>query len=231
MVYASVTILLIILVLTVWKFVKGNAKFSAFNDRDDRAGSMAITLAFAVSASKGQVNDIEVEIIKNWASENLPDTIGDRKFHGALTATRAFFHAGNKVDAGGICEELLSTTNPSQRYSIIELCMKIVAADGIATAKELVYLRKLSELLELDTVKVSMLMEKLVPVNIHQVKDAEFILGINNMMSPEDTRDKLNREYRKWNGRITNSDSNIRTQAKLMIELITQLKNQQFCIK
>ncbi len=225
MYYLAGTILLLLFAWYVYS-VKGSV--SLFKDEDERARSMAITLAFALSASKGKINDSEVEIIKQWAGENIPGSRDDRKFHKAMTATRAFFHAGNKIDSNGICSELLERTSLGQRYSILELCMKVAAADDLATAKQLVFLRNLANWLEVDESKVSMMMESFVPVNIHEVQDVEFILGINNLMSPDDARDKLNREYRKWNGRVTNPDSKIRAQAKLMIKLITNLKNKQF---
>jgi len=190
---------------------------------NERAKSIAVAIAFAVGAADGNISGEEADIIKFWAQKHLGKK-NDRSLHRALTRTRVFFQNGNKIDAESMCFEMVICSNISYRYELIELCMQVVSADGTASAKELIFLRNLAKWLELDKNKFHSLMEFNVPVNIHQIKDIEFILGIDNTLGREEIEKKLNHEYRKWNSRVTNTDESIRTQAQAMIQLISDAK-------
>ncbi len=70
------------------------------------------------------------------------------------------------------------------------------------------------------------MMEKILPVSIHEVKDTEVLIGVTSGMSKEGSRHQLNREYAKWNARVTNSDPRVRTQADQMLKLIAEARSQ-----
>jgi uncharacterized tellurite resistance protein B-like protein len=218
-------ILEIISDLLVGWFYKKTAGYGALTDDDARINNLAVALGFAASACDGQMSEEEIHTIESWAKTNITTSNDTREFHKAMTATKAFFHAGNNIDCSGICREITVKSALAHRYRIIELCMKVVSADGIAKASELEFLRNLFIWLELNHTTVAMMMETFVPVNIQETPDAEFILGLDESMSEKDRYEKLNREYKKWNGRVTNNDHSIRIQAKKMIELISSLRN------
>ena len=69
-------------------------------------------------------------------------------------------------------------------------------------------------------------MEKVLPVDMHEARDVETILGITADMSKERVRKHLNKEYSKWNSRVTNADPDIQTQADQMLKLIAETKSQ-----
>jgi hypothetical protein len=70
------------------------------------------------------------------------------------------------------------------------------------------------------------MMEKVLPVDMHEARDVETILGITSDMSKERVRKHLNKEYSKWNSRVTNADPDIQTQADQMLKLIAETKSQ-----
>ena len=214
-----------IIVLLVGWFYKKSASPGALTDDNARVNNLAVALGFAISACDGQMSEEEIHTIESWAKTNITASTDARKFHKAITATKAFFHDGNNIDCSGICREIADKSPLAHRYKIIELCMKVASADGIAKTIELEFLRSLSIWLELNYTTVAMMMETFVPVNIQETPDAEFILGLDENMSQKDRHEKLNREYKKWNGRVTNPDHSIRIQAKKMIELISSLRN------
>ena len=191
----------------------------------ERIQYMSVTLAFAVAAADGKMPKSETDIIEEWAARNITDISNDRNFHRAITRTKEFFHAGNKIDSHSMCAEIAATATLAKRYDLLQLCMRIAAATGIATAKELVMIRNLSVWLELDAGKCRTILESNVPVNIHEVRDIEFILGINSETPIDDIQQKLNSEYKKWNNRVTHADAKVRSQAQIMIELITKARN------
>ena len=80
--------------------------------------------------------------------------------------------------------------------------------------------------LEVDTNRFHTMMEKILPVGMHEVEDVEVILGVTSDMSKDETRQHLNKEYRKWNARVTNFDSEIQTQADHMLNLIAEARSE-----
>ena len=196
----------------------------------ERIKTFAVTLAFAVSASDHKLYDCEVELVKNWARANLGwDRACDkvrRKLEKALNETVAFFRNGNQLDTHKICEEIVEIAPLADRYDILELCLYVAQAKGSVSAEELAILRDLANWLEVDTDRFRQMMGKILPVSMYEVKDAEAILGVTSDMSEEKTREHLNKEFIKWNSRVTNSNPEIQTQAEQMLELIAEARSQ-----
>ncbi len=84
----------------------------------------------------------------------------------------------------------------------------------------------MADWLEVDADRFRIMMEKVLPVDMHEVRDVEAILGITSDMSKERVRKHLNKEYSKWNSRVTNVDPDIQTQADQMLKLIAEAKSQ-----
>ncbi len=194
-----------------------------------RAKTLAVALGFAVSAADNKMYGCEVELIKNWARVNVgvSQISGKavRKLDRALNKTLAFFRDGNKVDAHKICREIVEILPVAERYDILDLCLHVAQADGVAAAEELALLKKLAIWLEVDNDRFRSMMERVLPVNIHEVKDTEAVLGVNPDMSRENIRQYLNKEYRKWNARVTNFDPEVQAQADYMLKFIADARN------
>jgi len=137
-----------------------------------------------------------------------------------------FFRDGNQLDTYQICKEIVEIAPVAERYDILDLCLHVAQADGVAAAEELALLKNLANWLEVDTNRFHEMMERILPVNIHQVKDIEVVLGVNSDMSKEKTRQHLNKQYSKWNARVTNADSEIQDQADQMLKLIAEARSE-----
>ena len=61
---------------------------------------------------------------------------------------------------------------------------------------------------------------------MHETMDQEVILGVSSDMGKEKTREQLNKEYIKWNSRVTSSDPAIQSQADEMLKLIAEARRQ-----
>ena len=59
---------------------------------------------------------------------------------------------------------------------------------------------------------------------MYQVNDTELSLGITANMNKEQVKNQLGIEYRKWNSRVINSNPEIRSEAKHMLEKIGEIK-------
>ncbi len=198
----------------------------------ERVKVLAVALAFVVSAADDKLYDCEIDLIKDWARDNILDDSEQNseqarsKLDKALEKTINFFQAGNTLNAHQICAEIIEIAPIAQRYDILELCLYVAQASGSVTAEELEILKNLAQWLEVDREKFRVMMAKVLPVEMHEVKDVEAILGIRSDMSREKTRQHLNREYSKWNSRVTNSDPEIQSQADQMLKLIAEARSQ-----
>jgi len=193
-----------------------------------RAKILTVTLAFAVSAADNKLYCREIELIKKWARANL-DAFGasekaGRKLEKALNKTVAFFRKGYKIDTCKICRELVETAPPAQRYEVLDLCMRVVQAEGVASRQKIAALKNLAGWLEVDADRFRTMMEKILPAGIYQVDDIEVVLGINSDMDEEKARQQLNREYRKWSARVISSDPQVQTQADYMLKFIAEAR-------
>jgi tellurite resistance protein len=199
-------------------------------ENGERTNILAVALAFAVSAADDKLYDCEIELIKNWARDNiLENSASDKDEHKldkALDKTIAFFRGGNKLDTCKICDEIVAIAPIAQRYDILELCLYVAQSKGSVTAEELTFLKNMAGWLEVDPDRFRIMMEKVLPVDMHEVRDVEAILGITSDMSKERVRKHMNKEYSKWNSRVTNADPDIQTQADQMLTLIAGAKSQ-----
>jgi len=222
------------LALARCRFVYENPDFGFMDlqENSERTKVLAVALAFAVSAADGDLHDWEIDLIKNWARDNIldsPEEASDQdipRLDKALNKTIAFFRAGNRLDGCGICRELLGIAPIAQRYDILELCLYVARASGTVAAEELAILKDLATWLEVDPERFRVMMQKVLPIDMHQVKDIQTVLGITLDMDKEKVRRHLNKEYSKWNSRVTNSDPAIQGQADQMLRLIAEARSQ-----
>jgi len=199
-------------------------------ENDQRAKTLAVTLAFAVSAADNKLYDCEVELIKNWARDNIDLSEASnkerRKLEKALNETIAFFRDGNQLNNYDICREIVGIAPLAVRYDILNLCLYVAQANSSVTKEELTVLKDLANWLEIDTDKFREMVEKVLPVDMHEVLDVETILGVTSDMNKEKARRHLNKEYSKWSARVTSSDPEIQTQADQMLKLIAEARSQ-----
>jgi hypothetical protein len=102
----------------------------------------------------------------------------------------------------------------------------VAQANGSVTSEELNLLKDFANWLEIDADKFREMVQKVLPVNMHEEKDVETILGVTSDMNKEKARRHLNKEYSKWSARVTNSDPEIQSQADQMLKLIAEARSQ-----
>ncbi len=199
-------------------------------DNIKRSKTLAVALAFSVSAENDKLYDCEIELIKNWTRENidLSEESGKerRKLEKALNETIAFFRSGNKLDSYDICQEIVEIAPLADRYDIMNLCLYVAQANGSVTTEELNLLKNFANWLEIDADKFREMIQRVLTIDMHEVKDVETILGVTSDMNNEKARRHLNKEYSKWNARVTNADPEIQSQADQMLKLIAEARSQ-----
>jgi uncharacterized tellurite resistance protein B-like protein len=219
-----------------------NPSFGYLDVQDNlkRTKTLAVALAFAVSAVDKKIYECEIELIKRWAKDNIlgdeylkPDarmdeklTSEERKLDKALNEVVTFFKEGNEFDEYEICSEIVEIAAIDQRLDILELCLQVAKANGVVVGCELEILRKIASWFEIDNEKFRAMMEKIIPIEMLEDKDAESILGVTSDMDEEKARAHLNKEYVKWNARVTNTNPEIQSQADQMLKFIAEARTQ-----
>jgi len=196
---------------------------------DQRVATLAVALAFAVSAVDKKLYAGAIETIRNWALGHIrcsgQDQAVKEELENAFHRTIDFFCRGNNLETERICCELVDISSPGDRYEIMNLCLDVAQTDGVASINEVNLLKDLAQGLGLDMEKFRAMMDKKLPARMHSGQNVELMLGINSDMTAEQILSHLNKEYRKWNARVTNPNPQIQSQADDMLELITQTRS------
>jgi uncharacterized tellurite resistance protein B-like protein len=192
---------------------------------------LGIMLALAVGAADDVLNEAEFAVIKKWADENIKFEggkfsrfISRRRLKAALNEAADFFYAGNQFDIHSICKELTQTATAANKYDILELCLCVVGADGLAAERELEELQRCAWLLGAEEDKFRSMMERILPVTVHEKANEKLLLGLRPNMKTEEVRKGLNKEYRKWNARTANRNPDVQEQAEQMLRLIADTR-------
>ena len=81
-------------------------------------------------------------------------------------------------------------------------------------------------MLELNGQRIRAMSDKFIPLHHREDRDAGVVLGVTSDMNSQTAREYLNKEYAKWNARVTSCDPNVQTQADQMLQLIAEARNQ-----
>lgn len=204
-------------------------------DNIQRAKTLAVGLAFDVAAADSELLDPEVDVIHGWVRTNFGSTNASAQakleLQRALDKTATFFRKGGRLNIEQICCEIVEIAPMVGRLQIMDLCLRVAGAKGQVTATELTLLKDVAEWLAIDRGRLRAMVEKVLPVHMHQTQDAEMILGVTEGMTKDETRHQLNHEYAKWSSRVISSDPDIRKQADQMLKLLADARTQYIGVR
>ncbi len=194
---------------------------------------LGLRMAAAVSAVDGSLDKAEKAVIRKWMDtriDSLPKDLRDettKKLSRALLIAERISASIKPNEIEMLCEDTINeypinSIAKGDLYDIVELCMNVAAADGIAEPTELELVDKIAKLLKIDPDKLRTLSEKLLPVNIHSEKNIDNILGLKPEWTNREKKKHLREQYREWSARVTHSDAKIRDQADEMLKLIAE---------
>jgi len=195
--------------------------------------SLDIQLAMHVAFSDNEFHKKEGEVIKNWMVKILDSYGGEDKESLKKRFNETFKESHGKAKTGNlslskITNRINEIGNDQLKYQAIELCLDVMAADGIADEGELQDIRKICDYLKLDLDVVQKLKDvRLKDVKMRVTSDAslEELIGIQPEWDKEQINKYLRKEFKKWNSRIAsanNPDERESTQEKL--DIIAELR-------
>lgn len=198
-----------------------------------KAEELGLKYAAAVSAIDGAIDSEEQAVIRNWMDTRIDSLPEDMRAETTRFLSRALLVAerlSTSIKPGDIellCEDMvedypISLFPQGELYDIVELCMKVAAADGIASPEELRLVDIIASLLRVDMDRFRTMAEKILPVNIHSKKDVSSILGLKAEWTIKHKKKHLREMYREWSARVTHSDAKVRDQADEMLRIIAE---------
>jgi hypothetical protein len=201
---------------------------------DNRRAAMHITaeLALYVAALGGTIGDAEAKIIKDWmsvAASHIPEDMQKEEkelFKKAVNDAYRRACAG-QLDLNEILGRMNASASIQEKYEALEVCMDVMAADGKAEQKEIEALDRLAQLLRVDIKTYRSLREQRLAkvTDVGEVKaNLNTMLGITPDMTPDQVKEHLVAEYRKWNSRVSHSDEKVRERASKMLLLIGEAR-------
>lgn len=202
---------------------------------DERAKSkpLSVRLAVAVAMADGSMDESEAGIISAWTKRQLSmlgDSVRERVKEECNTALKEAYRdaKADRLSLSEVTAALNEIDEESPKYQAVELCLDVMAADGVAEASELQVIRQIAEALGLDYDELQRMKDlRMVGLDAKVSKNAapEEIVGIDETWSRERIREHLRSEFAKWNARLNNlTDPDERANAQSMLDLIADLR-------
>jgi len=204
-------------------------------DARDQSSPITVRLAMAVAMADGHLDKREGKLISAWIENTIATLPRDRrgKVKSACNNSLKESYAdarSNKLSLSEVTRKLNVLADDSLKYQAIELCLDVMAADGLADASELEMIRNVAEALNLDYDELQKLKDQRmigieIPAPAEGQSNIEALLGIRTGWSRERIRLHISAEFKKWNGRISNlTDPGERDNAQNMLEIIAEAR-------
>ena len=225
--------------------------YEEFKEYVDDVNERTVQLGLALANSDGHMDQREINIVKDWIDKqyhwsmfdyllNFDDwKKGDKekqnkekiKFSFVLKNTYDQLK-DNRLSMSEIIKDLNSKATRVQKYEAIQLLLNIAGSDEKLGLKEDQILNKTARALNLD-IEHFQKMKNAAIANIETIEHSEqlneSVFNITESMSSAEKCKLLRKEYTRWNAQTNNTNENIRTKAKKMVELAAELRKKYKC--
>ena len=199
-------------------------------DNTEYYEEMVIKTAMLVSASDGDMDVNEANIIKQWIKKRL-SYYGEAYQAAEKDRLNSYIKdvyqeiEAESIDIYEVLEGIENIASEGEKFELFQICLDVAEADGEADEAELKIIHDIAGYIDLDKKQFRSMIEKTLPITIHvsQAND-ETLLGIDSSMSSKEARKHLREQYQKWNARVASSDAATREQAEKMIHLIAEAR-------
>lgn len=196
---------------------------------------LMVEIALQMAMSDGSFDESEGNVIKNWIKQEIKFTIDSKKDDLKKQLNKALESSYKKILANGVTDSAMrkfkKIASKSIKYKLIELCLEVLSADGVATEEELETLETITKQMGLNYDEVQKLKDKTLvkivtkPSSTTKSATDESIVGLKKNLSNEDAIKFIKKEYRKWNGRLnTLKPGNERDNAQRLLDTLARLR-------
>lgn len=201
-------------------------------DREE-AQAISLKIGVAVAMADGSLDDVEGEVLKSWIIKEV-SAFSDAKqkklkkmFNEALKEGFQLASDGN-LSLSELVERLSEIGEKKTKYDAVELCLDVMAADGVADAEEMNVIRNVAKALDLDMDEIEKMRQNVtlnLSVELTSEEGLESLVGIEASWSDEQKRKHLRAEFQKWSNRLNAlSEGEERDAAQSMLDNIAALR-------
>ena len=199
------------------------------------AKPLMVEIAMQMAMSDGSLDKSEGDIIKKWiknqiksVSESKKDELKNR-LNNSLESS--YEKLSNGEDISNSIKKFNSLASKNLKYQLIEFCLDVLSADGVADEAELKNLENLTLEIDLNFDEVKRMKDKTLvkiqtkPSSGGQSASDESLIGMDIDLTKDEALQFIKKEYRKWNGRLnTLSPGNERDNAQRMLDALARLR-------
>lgn len=201
----------------------------------DAAKPLMVEIAMQMAMSDGSLDQSEGDVIKNWIKKEI-DLASDskkedikKKLNTALESSYKKLSNGGNIDL--IIDNFSEIASKNIKYQLIEFCLDVLSADGVADEGEFQHLEALTAKIGLNFDEVQKMKDKaLVKMDTKNIEGGESasdesLLSMKLDLSKDEALIFIKKEYRKWNGRLnTLNAGNERDNAQRMLDALARLR-------
>ena len=201
----------------------------------DAAKPLMVEIAMQMAMSDGSLDQSEGDVIKKWikkeidlASDSKKENI-KKKLNTALESSYKKLSSGENIDL--IIDNFSEIASKNIKYQLIEFCLDVLSADGVADEGELQHLEELTAKIGLNFDEVQKMKDKaLVKIDTKNIEGGESasdesLLSMKLDLSKDEALIFIKKEYRKWNGRLNTLNSGKeRDNAQRMLDALARLR-------
>ena len=194
---------------------------------------LALQLGVAVAWSDGQYEEREENILKIWVADKIKQFSGEQKqkhrqmYYDAIDEVFTKIK-NNTLSLSNITQGINRINDLSIKYEAIDLCFKVLAADGKVEREEMTLIKNISDVLDLDIEEVTKIKDREIlglEMSMGSSPDIENLLGIDKNWDNETKRKFLRKEFQKWNNRLSIvSEGSEKDNAQRMLDLIAEAR-------
>lgn len=217
--------------------IRTDIKEVGYKERDERrieAIKLSVRLGIAVAYADGSIATAEGKVIRDWALKQLEQIPEDDREAAKNTVNEAIRYAGQRAKAGqlnheSVAAELRGSPLQGIKLQALELCVKVMSADGVASSQEMALIRRLGDILGVSHDDLRKLIDKNPPSArskgaTGELSDEEMV-GMPQGLSKEDCLREIRKLFATYNGRLTNEkDPDKRAHYQRMLEALARLR-------
>lgn len=185
-----------------------------------RAG---VELACAVVADQA-IEPRVAEVIGDWIKDKTTHFTPRSDIAEPLTRLSA---SKASVDVDAACECVLAWGNKTDATAALELVLQVAAMYPAISCWQEALLWELADKLNISQERFVLLCQKRLLTESCSVDCWRLLVGVRQELSPEQLRQTLNEEYRKWNARVTHADTQVRRQADIILSIIAEVRSRR----
>jgi tellurite resistance protein len=204
----------------------------ASKDREE-SQSISLKIGVAVAMADGSLDDPEGEVLKSWIVKEVAAFSDDKQKRLKTLFNKSLKDGFDQAKKGklvlsDLVERLAEIGDKKSKYDAIELCLDVMAADGVADPEEMSVIRNVAKSLDLDMDEIEKMREKVtlkLSTELTSEEGMESLVGIDSSWTDEQKRKHLRTEFQKWSNRLNSlPEGDERQSAQNMLDNIATLR-------